>query len=67
MGTAFSILLLLMGGLFIFMGVTGNESFFSIIRRTRRLYGSFSEESLPTAVLVSGIIFAAIGLLTLIF
>ncbi len=67
MANAFSILLLLVGGLFIFMGVTRNESFFGILRRTRRLYGSFSEESLPTAVLVSGIIFAAIGLLTLIF
>jgi hypothetical protein len=67
MAMLFSLLCLLIGGAFIFASVTKQEAFFDMLRRSRRLFASFSEGSLPVFVLVLGIVFASIGLLTMIF
>ena len=66
METFFAVCLIVLGIVGIIGGATKNEEVMKLLQSTTRLLRLFSEDSLPTAVIVVSIIFIFIGAVVLI-
>lgn len=66
METFFAVCLIVLGIVGIIGGATKNEEVMKLMQSTSRLLRLFSEDSLPTAVIVVSIIFIFIGAVVLI-